>query len=120
MKLTVCLCPRPAETDWLVCGSKPSASTLTEYEPGFSCGKLKRPASSVLALRFDPVSVLTIVTVAPAMAAPLGSITVPDNGAGGFALGHEVRREAGQASRRSEQRRCERPPELGIPNIITT
>src|ERR1019366_4347192 len=77
MKLTVCLCPRPEETDSLICDSKPSTSALTEYEPGCNCGKLKRPAASVFTLRFDPVSVPMIVTVAPAMAAPLGSTTVP-------------------------------------------
>ena len=33
--------------------------------PGFSCGKLNRPASSVLAMRLNPVSELAIVTMAP-------------------------------------------------------
>jgi hypothetical protein len=47
------------------------------YGPGFNWTKLKRPASSVIVRRFDPVSVLMIVTVAPGRAAPLGSATVP-------------------------------------------
>ena len=47
VKLTVCVWPKAEKTDALVCGSKPSASTLTVYGPGFNCGKVKRPASSV-------------------------------------------------------------------------
>ena len=118
MKLTVCFCPRPEETDALICGSKPSASALTEYEPGFNCGKLKRPASSVFALRFDPVSVLMIVTVAPAMAAPLGSTTVPTMA---LVVSPWARRRSGKQANNARQARRERTrtstPKLGTPNI---
>jgi len=67
----------PEKTEGFACGSNLSRSTFTVYKPGLSCGKLKRPASSVLAVRFDPVSLLVMVTVAPGRAAPLGSVTMP-------------------------------------------
>jgi hypothetical protein len=75
--LTVCLCPRPEKTLSASCGSNPCASILTAYDPGFSWGKLKRPASSVLALRFDPVSWLVTVTMAPGTTAPVASVAWP-------------------------------------------
>ena len=121
MKLTVCFCPRPETTDALICGSKPSASTLTEYGPGFNCGKSKRPASSVLALRFDPVSVLMIVTVAPAIAAPLGSTTVPTMA---LVVSPWARRRSGQLAKDATQARRDRMRkgrlELGTPNLTAS
>jgi hypothetical protein len=119
VKLTVCFCPRPEKTDGLICGSKPSTSTLTEYEPGCNCGKLKRPASSVSALRFDPVSVLNMVTVAPAMAAPLGSTTAPTMA---LVVSPWARRRSGKQVKDARQARKERirigALELGTPNTI--
>ena len=81
------------ETDSLVCGSKPSASALTEYDPGFNCGKLKRPASSVFALRFDPG---LGADDGYGGACDGGSAGIGDrahDGAGGLSLGQEALRE---------------------------
>ena len=77
LKSTVCFCPSPAETELFCCASKRSASAFTEYVPGLSCGKLNRPASSVFTDRFRPFSTLVTVTVAPGIAAPVGSVTEP-------------------------------------------
>ena len=103
MKLTVCFCPKPEKTDWLVCGSNPSASTLTAYGPGFNCGKLKRPAPSVLALRLEPVSMLTTVTrgIRNGRAARIGHRA--HNGAGGLPLGQKARPKTGQHCQAEEQ-----------------
>src|SRR5439155_25197048 len=54
-----------------------SASAFAEYGPGLSCGKLNRPALSVFTDRVRPLSVLLMVTLAPAIAAPVGSLTEP-------------------------------------------
>ena len=77
LKSTVCLWPRPADTESFRCASKRSASAFTEYAPGLSCGKLNRPDSSVLTDRWRPSSRFVAVTVTPGMAAPLGSVTEP-------------------------------------------
>jgi len=52
-------------------------SHLDPVRTGFSCGKWKRPESSLLALRLSPVSLFVTVTVAPGTAAPLASLTWP-------------------------------------------
>ena len=64
-------------TPVMVFVSKRFASTLTEYSPGLSCGKLNRPESSVCTDRFSPLSMFVAVTVAPGTAASAGSVTDP-------------------------------------------
>jgi hypothetical protein len=86
MKSTVCFLPSAEDTASFCCDSKPSASTLTEYGPGFSCGKLNRPESSVAAFRFSPVSLLVTVTVARGTAPRLYRYFT-DDCARSFALG---------------------------------
>src|ERR1035438_8712900 len=76
-KSTVCFCPSSAMTELFCWVAKRSASTFTAYAPGLSCGKLNRPEPSVFADRFRPFSVLAMVTIAPGMAAPVGSVTDP-------------------------------------------
>ena len=77
LKSTVCFCPSPADTELFCCASKRSASAFTEYVPGLSCGKLNRPESSVFTDRLRPFSMFVTVTVAPGIAAPVGSVTDP-------------------------------------------
>ena len=77
VKSTVCFWPSAEDTASFCSDSKPAASTLTEYVPGFSCAKLNRPEISVLALRFSPVSLFVIVTVARGTPAPVASLTWP-------------------------------------------
>src|SRR6266849_1845273 len=75
VKSTVCFWPSPANTVAFSWASNWSASAFTEYGPGLSCGKLNRPALSVFTYRLKPLSVLLMVTLAPAIAAPVGSFT---------------------------------------------
>src|SRR5262249_35270473 len=77
VKSTVCFWPSPANTASFSWASNRSASAFTEYGPGLSCGKLNRPALSALTDRLRPLSVFLMVTLAPAMAEPVGSLTEP-------------------------------------------
>src|SRR5580693_3224926 len=102
VKSTVCFWSSAEVTASFCCGAKPSASTLTEYGPGFSCGKLNRPESSVFALRFSPVSLFVTLTVACGAAAPLA-----DDGARAFTLGKgQFRQEEMKRQDKSEYRKC--------------
>lgn len=75
-----------------------SAEARIEYPPGLSCGKLNRPSALVFTLRLAPFSVLTIVTVAPEIAAPDASDTDPS-----IALVVSPWPHAGQAAKRSQK-----------------
>ncbi len=77
VKSTVCFWPSPANTESFCWASNWSASAFTEYGPGLSCGKLNRPALSVFTDRVRPVSALLMVTLAPAIAPLVGSLTEP-------------------------------------------
>ena len=70
--------PEPAGTELFCCGAKRSASAFTEYMPGLSCGKLKRPESSVVHGSSEAVGLIDDGHVQrPAIAAPVGSVTDP-------------------------------------------
>ena len=77
MKLTVCFCPRPAEHRTTGLRLEALASALTVYGPGFNCGKLKRPASSVIGAALRSRLGADDRYRGAGMAPPLGSVTVP-------------------------------------------
>jgi hypothetical protein len=56
---------------------KPVIFTDTVYVPDGTAVKLYTPDASVTSSRVSFVSVCSIVTVAPGIAAPLASVTVP-------------------------------------------
>src|SRR5262249_9130158 len=56
---------------------KPCLSTLIVYAPGGSWGATKIPSASVVIVRETPLAGLTILTVAPATAELLLSLTCP-------------------------------------------
>src|SRR4030095_4725745 len=61
----------------LIADSKFAALTWTEYVPGMIAPNWYPPSSFVVTTRVTLVALFFRVTVAPAMAAPLGSLTTP-------------------------------------------
>src|SRR5438034_3596023 len=55
----------------------PGNSTRTVYVPGVNVGALYSPASSEVTVRARPLCVSMMLTVAPGMTAPVGSLTLP-------------------------------------------
>ncbi len=70
-------CPGFTTTFEFVKVEKPSRVIVTSYVPPWTVGKLYAPESFVNASRVWLVSLFVIVTLAPAMAALLGSVTLP-------------------------------------------
>src|SRR5581483_6615290 len=76
VKFTSAVRPTPTSTCAVVF-AKPWPDAVTRYFPAGSSTRRYRPFSSVCTVCEKPVPVFTALTVAPAMTAPAGSLTVP-------------------------------------------
>ena len=77
VKSTLACCPSTSAT-LRFAELKPVFSAETSYSPTASRGASYRPAASVETVRTAPVSVLTILIVAPGMALPVASVARPE------------------------------------------
>ena len=82
--------------------------------PGFNCVKLKRPASSVLALRFDPVSGADDRYSGIRNGGSAGIDHRAHNGAGGLSLGHQALRKRSQNTATHARRKRTRAGRLKL------
>src|SRR4051794_67214 len=76
-KSTVSVCATCKATLSRIADLNPGAVTVMRYVPGGSDGMRYTPASVLTEVNSTPVSGFTILTDAPATAAPDGSVTVP-------------------------------------------